>query len=246
MNAHNRIIDKSICIFDSGIGGLNVLHECVRRMPHLDYTYVADNYNVPYGNKTEEELMELTLTAFDKIAQSNPLAVVIACNTVTTRCIGSLRDRYPFKIIGMQPAIKQGGSAGKRCLLLCTRSTANSNNLRQLAQDCKCKSLTVVPQDELAEYIERNVLNLDERVIKSLLPNGKYDTVVLGCTHYVYAAKIIAKHYNLPVFDGIAGTVNHFCKVLGNFDHKIENKGKITFFGGDFEKNRQIFKFLQK
>ena len=243
MECLNCLIDNSICIFDSGIGGINVLSECVRRKPWLNYNYVSDNFNVPYGNKSSAEIFNLVKNKLDVVAKSKPRAVVIACNTATTNCIGALRKEYDFNLVGIEPAVKQCRDVDKKCLLLCTSATANSKNLGNLIKKFGA-NLEVLAMKNLAEYIENNAPNLDENAIINSLPNGEYDVVILGCTHYVFAKKMIRKKYNCAVFDGIVGTVNHLFNILGICDHKSTKMGKVGFFGGNIAKNQSLFKFV--
>lgn len=241
MEYANCIIKNSICVFDSGVGGLNVLKECVTKLPNYNYTYVADNYNVPYGSKSPRQLLSLVLPKFDAIAESQPRAVIIGCNTVTTNCIEELRNRYTFPIIGMQPAIKQGCEGGRKCLLLCTMATAESENLRLLIKETSACKLYIHPTDGFADYIENNAFCISEKTVATFLPYGNFDSVVLGCTHYIFAANIIKKVFNCVVYDGLIGTVNHLSEILGEIDHKRIKKPNIAFYDGNYVKNKALF-----
>ena len=97
---------------------------------------------------------------------------------------------------------------------------------------------------DLAEYIENNVENLDEGYIKKLLPKIKCDSVVLGCTHYIYIKETVKEFYNCPVFDGIAGTRDNLVKKLGKNDHREKRAQKISFRGDFALKNSKLFKKL--
>ncbi len=233
-----------VCFFDSGIGGLSLLYECVRRLPRVDFTYFADNYRMPYGSLTHEKMTEYVDEAFSGISALNPAAAVAACNTVTAHCIDFLRKKYSFKILGIQPAIKPAVSLGGKCLVLATPSTAESSSLKQLVEKYGGNNTEVEACPELAAHIEKNVNNLTFGEICSFLPVIKADSVVLGCTHYVFVKEFIAKFYNCPVFDGIDGTAAHLCEVLGISDHQEPRIQKITFTGGDSAKNRDIFRSL--
>lgn len=247
---------NKVVVFDSGIGGLNLLRACSSRVPDAEYIYLADNFNVPYGNKTDEEIFNLTMNAFDKINLSEVCAAVIACNTVTARCISRLRSAFPFPVVGIQPAVKQAASVGGCSLVLATNSTVNSAAFRKLCSSCLGGHALVYPCPTLAEYVEENIFSLPEKLPKGLIPEVAADSVVLGCTHYVFIKRQIEKAYNCPVFDGISGTADHFAKILGmtdhfgdfsgNFDHSAVDKPKITFIGGDFNKNKRVFEFLDK
>lgn len=230
-----------VCFFDSGIGGLCLLYECVRRLPNVDFNYFADNFRVPYGALTHEELIKIADEKFSEISKLNPFAAVVACNTLTAQCIDFLRSKYPFEIIGIQPAIKPAAAAGGKCLVLATPSTAESQALKGLLEKFGGGNTQVVACPDLAYYIEQNATELNFKEVTKFLPAIKTDTVVLGCTHYVFAKQIIKEHYNCPVFDGIEGTAAHLCKKLGIGDHHTNRAQKIIFSGGDCAKNKKIF-----
>ena len=96
-----------IAVFDSGLGGMTVLHDLKKRMPDEDYLYYADTAHVPYGQKPKEEVKKYIFEAMDFIIRQGVKAIVIACNTATSVAVQELRDRYPqLPIIGMEPAVK--------------------------------------------------------------------------------------------------------------------------------------------
>ena len=236
--------NPSVCFFDSGIGGLNLLYECVRRLPRVDFTYFADNFHVPYGNYSHDELIRLTDAVFSEINLLKPSAAVVACNTVTAQCIDFLRKKYQFNIIGIQPAVKPASAVGGKCLLLATQATAKSVAVKSLVDKYGNGVTEIVACPDLAGYIEENIYNLSPEGVKKLLPDIKADSVVLGCTHYVFAKDIIKDYYKCPVFDGIEGTAVHLCEKLGISDHSAKRAQKIGFRGGDAPKNRKIFNNL--
>ncbi len=251
----NRYKPKaSVAVFDSGIGGLNLLKECVLHLPTVDFYYLADNFNVPYGAKKKEEIFSLVKSKLDIAANEGISAAVIACNTATANCIEELREIYPFPIVGIQPAVKPAVQLGGKCLVLVTAATAASLSFNRLLSRFDNKNIIVHQCVGLADYIEENLFNLGEELPKELLPDVKADSVVLGCTHYVYIKDIVQKRYNCPVFDGIAGTADHLREILGMTDHLRGNSGiydhqsdkrlKVTFLGGDIVKNKRIFDCL--
>lgn len=242
----NTEINPEVCFFDSGIGGLNLLHMCVRKMPRVNFTYFADNSRVPYGTLSHDTLLEYVTQVFDEIEKLNPDAVVVACNTVTAECIDNLRERYKFNIIGIQPAVKPAAAYGGKCVVLATPATANSKSLHRLIENYGKGNVKVVACPELAAYIEDNIFNLSEDKVASLLPEISADTVVLGCTHYIFVNEIIKKHFKCAVFDGIEGTCDHLCGILGKNDHNLPRAQKIAFSGGFEQKNRQVFNALLK
>lgn len=238
-----KVLNPTVCFFDSGIGGICLLYECVRKLPDVDFTYFSDNAHVPYGSLPQERLIELTDSVFTEIAKLNPKAAVVACNTVTARCIDYLRSTYPFEIIGIQPAVKPAAGVGK-CLVLATPSTADSESLQNLIGKYGLDRTEAVACYDLAQYIENNIGNMDEEYIKSILPKIRCDSVVLGCTHYIYIKDIVKNYYNCSVFDGIEGTADHLVEKLGKSDHQVPRGQKISFKGGYVDKNRNIFRSL--
>lgn len=242
---------ECVIVFDSGIGGLNVLNACVKRYPHFDYIYAADNFNVPYGMRSAEEVFSLATAVLDGAMKYRPSAIVIACNTVTAECIGRLRERYPVPIVGMQPAVKEAAKRGGKCAVLVTEATAQSGNFRALVAE-NFPSATICPCPDLAAYIEGNIFSLPEVLPKGLvsLPQN-CENIVLGCTHYIYLSGQISRAYSCRIFDGIGGTTARLGKILGISDHRggisgisdhcLSKKGKVSFYCGNIGKNKRIF-----
>lgn len=237
-----------VCFFDSGTGGLNLMYECRRRLPSADFIYFADNYNVPYGVMTDSKIKNAVEVIFDKIEKYNPSAAVIACNTVTAKCAAYLREKYAFPIIGIQPAVKPAVRNGEKCVVLATPVTAASASVKDLVSHFGNDKTEVVACPDLASYVERNIFNLDADEVLKLLPETKADSIVLGCTHYVFIENIVKTYYKCPVYDGLSGTAAHLCKILGKPDHRTDNiseiSGNTAFIGGDEVKNRRVFEEL--
>jgi glutamate racemase len=117
----------TIGFFDSGIGGLTVLAESLRRLPAQDYVYMADTLHVPYGPKSQEEVRDYVLAAIETMMEEGIEALVIACNTATSIAVNELRERYDIPIVGMEPAVKpaveMNRATGKRVLVFATQLT---------------------------------------------------------------------------------------------------------------------------
>ncbi len=237
-----------VCFFDSGTGGLNLTYECRKRLPDMKFIYFADNYNVPYGSMPDTKILNAVEKVFLKIQEYEPSAAVIACNTVTAKCATYLRKKFSFPIIGIQPAVKPAAQCGARCVVLATPVTAASAEVNDLVQNYGNNRTQVVACPDLAAYIERNIFCLDDSRIIELLPKIKADSIVLGCTHYIFIEEQVKNYYNCPVFDGISGTAARLCSVLGKTDHQNDNHcdflNNIAFIGGDEVKNRRVFELL--
>ena len=175
----------TVLVFDSGVGGLSVYNEI--RQPNLHYIYAFDNVAFPYGEKSEEFIVERVVEIVTAVQQRYPLALaVIACNTASTVSLPALREKFAFPVVGVVPAIKPAArlTANGIVGLLATRGTVKRPYTRELidrfANECRIEMLgsaeldgEPVPLEELRRIL-RPWLRMQEPP----------DTVVLGCTHF--------------------------------------------------------------
>ncbi len=209
--------EGGIAFFDSGIGGLTVLHACVRRFMGERFYYFGDNVHAPYGNKSQQEITALTIRAFEFFHALGVKAAVIACNTVTAVCAETLRKKYPFPIIGAEPAINVAAQKGGKVLVLATAATCESARFLSLCKGVGDRyphaTLLIHPCYTLAEAVERNI-EKGELDLSIHIPTMHPTSVVLGCTHYIYIKEQISRYYSCPVFDGNLGISTHLSTVL--------------------------------
>lgn len=201
-------------IFDSGVGGLNVLGACMRRLPDCRYYYYGDNRHAPYGSRSEGEILCFVRAALKKFRRLGVDAAVLACNTATAVCAERMRAEFSFPVIGMEPAVAPAARLCNNVLVLATPLTADSARLHALLArfpDCR---FTVCPLPNLAGAIERYFALGERLTISDHLPPGHFDGVVLGCTHYPFFGREIGEFYRAPVFDGADGTANRLFSVL--------------------------------
>jgi len=230
----------SIGVFDSGIGGLTVLKEAIKLLPHENYLYYADTKHVPYGTKPKEEVRGYIFDAVDFFASQGVEALVIACNTATSIAISDLRKRHSFPIIGMEPAVKPAVEKvdDRRVLVLATPITVREKKLHDLVERLDSEDIVDLHAlPGLVEFAEKFVFD-EETVIPYLLNEfSKYDlreygAVVLGCTHFVFFKKhferILPK--GVDIIDGNIGTVNRLKNLLENRGLSFDGKGKIDFY----------------
>ena len=174
--------ERPIGVFDSGVGGISVLAELVRRMPRENYLYFGDSANAPYGSRSAEEVRALTEAHALELMRRGAKAIVIACNTATGAAIAYLREKYAdFPFIGVEPAIKPAAEAhpGGRILVMATPLTAASEKFRRLmAQHSAEAELIPVPCPSLARMIEDGVLGgeaLERALDETLRPYYERD-----------------------------------------------------------------------
>jgi glutamate racemase len=217
-------IPGPIGFFDSGIGGLTVLHEALKILPDAPYIYFADSDNAPYGTQSREAVRAHIFKAMRFLADRHVRAVVVACNTATSVAIEDLRAMYSFPIIGMEPAVKPAVTAArpKRVLVFATELTLKEEKLHRLVAHVDAEELVdYLPLQELVRYSER--FEFDESIILPYLRRQlegldleQYGAAVLGCTHFLFFTRTLRKVLpdHIRIIDGNVGTVNNLLRKL--------------------------------
>jgi glutamate racemase len=229
-----------IAIFDSGIGGLNVLYEAMKQMGG-DFIYYADTENVPYGEKSREEVDKHINDAAAFLAKKNIKALLLACNTATSISVEALRKQYSFPIIGMEPAVKPAveRTIGKRVLVLATLLTLKGHKFNELV--ARVDNEHIVDRFACPELVSlAETFYFDEYHVQEVMKQKlekhdleSYGTVVLGCTHFPYFKKTLAKLFppRTAIIDGTEGTVRHLKNILESKNLLPENKkGTVTYY----------------
>lgn len=187
--------NSPIGVFDSGLGGVSVLHEIRRQLPHEDLLYCADSGYAPYGTRSAQYVCERSALLCEFLLNQGCKAIVIACNTATAAAAKMLRERWPnTPIIGMEPAVKPATQATQRKVVgvLATAGTLSSTRFAALLDNFGHGVKVVTqPGTGLVECVERGQLHapatraLLAQHLQPLLAAGA-DVIVLGCTHYVF------------------------------------------------------------
>jgi glutamate racemase len=188
-----------IGIFDSGAGGLSVFREIRKVLPAEQYIYYSDSANCPYGEKTVEFIIDRCRQITEFLLSKGAEIIVVACNTATAAAIKTLREEYPVRFIGMEPAIKpaaqitQSGTVG----VLATTGTLRSEKyLRHKEKYASHIQIVEHVGDGFVELVENGITSGPEveavvsRSLKPLLDAGA-GTIVLGCTHYPFLSDVI-------------------------------------------------------
>ena len=226
---------KTIGIFDSGIGGLSVLAHARRTMPDVNFIYYADTDHVPYGTKPPDAIREYSLAAAEFLVKNGAQAVLVACNTATSMAVDTLRTAFSCPIVGMEPAVKPAVTLHphERILVCATPATIRGRKLHDLLQrnaeqDTK---VDLVPLPELVLYAEKGFFDPApvSEYIKSQVERTDYTACVLGCTHFSYFRD--SMHLALPqaeLMDGTAGTVNQLVHVT-NYQ-RTNGTGTVRYY----------------
>lgn len=203
-----------IGFFDSGRGGLTILEAVNKRLPELETTYLADIEHAPYGDKTREEILELTWAGCETLFARGCMLVILACNTASAAALRTIQQqrlqKYPeHRVLGIvRPTVEAVARLGlKHVLVLCTQATKNSGAYANEFATAN-PSMTViahacpkwVPMIEAGKAGTAEMRAEVEREIKlAEREAGDFDGIILGCTHYPYVKSDIEKSLSRPV-----------------------------------------------
>lgn len=226
-----------IGVFDSGLGGINVLKELVNVYPNNDYYYLGDNKNMPYGDKSYDELLKLAKDNIHFLLTKNVDIVIIACGTISSTCYLDLKKEFNIPIYDIiSPTIK------------CLRNSSYQNigvigttrTIESRVFDIANKNVLMKNTPEFVPFIESFTFNKNKNKILDTLECFKnYDALVLGCTHYPILSDIIKEKYNFALIDmgkclvnelnlddNKKGTIHLYFSKL---DNDLENRVKQIF-----------------
>jgi glutamate racemase len=191
--------EAPIGVFDSGLGGLSVLREIVRRLPQENCIYVADSGHCPYGGKSQRQIIDRACAISDFLLARGAKQIVVACNSATIAAVEYLRANYTATFVGMEPAVKPAVALSRSGVIgvLATVATLSGEKLHRLI-DRHAEGVRVVTQPcpGLPEKVEAGELDsaatraLVQRYTAPLLAEGA-DVIVLGSTHYPFLRPLI-------------------------------------------------------
>ena len=241
MTTRNRKQDP-IGLFDSGLGGISVLHEVHKELPAEDLIYFGDSANNPYGTKDKDTIRDLSDDICRQLIQAGCKAIVIACNTATSAAAPFLRRKYDIPIIGMEPALKVAVDqhTNKRIAVWATDLTLKEKKFQDLMDKWgKDIPVTRVPCPQLVRLVEEDQLEetdiVDDVLRHYMDQSDNPDAVVLGCTHFVFYRKRLQQLFPEVTFiDGNQGTARHLGDVLA--DSLNDAGGRIEFRNSDPDK----------
>ena len=232
---------RPIGVFDSGVGGLTVLREIVRRLPGESTIYLGDNARTPYGTRPDDEVLAFSSESVEALVARDVKAVVIACNTSTAVALPNLRRRYELPILGV---IRPGAAAAalasrnRRVGVIATPATVRShayfwaikeeNPAIEVYEHATPSLVPLVEAGELAgSAVERAVADelaplLGERgaggeFIFPLPASARIDTLLLGCTHYPLLRPVIETiaGERVAIVDSATATASALAELLG-------------------------------
>ncbi len=249
--------NKAIGIFDSGLGGLNILRGIKADLPNYDYTYLGDNARVPYGSRSPEIIYRFTKQAIDFLFRKNCELVIVACNTASAQALRKIQQEYlprhcpEKKVLGVIiPTVEYvlKTKERKRVGVIGTQRTIDSKvfvheciKLRPEINVFQQACPLLVPLIEFGEKHEKAVDIILEEYLNPLLKKN-IDSLILGCTHYgVWSRKIREiMGENVCVFSEeeiIPGKLENYLYRHPEIEKKINQSGKLQFYSTDPSNN---------
>lgn len=238
--------NRPIGVFDSGVGGLTVLRELRKLLPHENLIYFGDTARVPYGTKSKRTITTFASQIVEFLLKKNVKLIVAACNTVSSNSMMHLKKKYPIPITGvLEPGVDLAGkmTQNNRIGIIGTQSTINSNKYKTLLLK-KNKQLKVYQKacPLFVPLVEEGLTNntIVDLTIKNYLNDIKakdIDTLILGCTHYPLLIKPLQNYFRTRtklINSGYAVSikVDDLLK-KNNLANRDTNKGKLSLFFSD-------------
>lgn len=233
--------NSPIGMFDSGVGGTSIWKEIHELLPAENSIYLADSKNAPYGEKSEKEILALSIKNTDFLIGENCKLIVVACNTATTNAIQHLRENYNIPFIGIEPAIKPAAlkSESKTVGVLATKGTLASSLFHSTSEN-HASGIRIIEREGtgLVRLIEAG--KAESEVSKELLEiylepmlEAGIDHLVLGCTHYPYLIPVLRKMLpsEVKIIDSGEAVARQTKAVLkkNNLLNPSKEKGSIRF-----------------
>jgi glutamate racemase len=257
---------RPIGVFDSGVGGLTVLHELLVRLPREDFIYLGDTARFPYGERSPQELAGFAVEIAEELLRRRAKLLVVACNSATAAALPLLERRMMETTLGVdvlgvvRPEALRAVAAtsnGRIGLLATPTTVASGSYERAVAAVDPHVALYPVPCPELAAIIQED-RQFDERAVSSVreacapLRQAGVDTVILGCTHYPLIAPMLQRMLGPEVTlvssgGALARQVEHALSTRGLSNPRADGEGDYRFLcTGDVESFRELgTRFLQ-
>jgi glutamate racemase len=251
-----------VAVFDSGVGGLTVLHECLVSLPHEDFLYLGDTARFPYGDRGPEELAGFARELAGILLGRGAKLLVVACNSATAAALPALRSELERRVpvVGVvRPESRLAARATRngRVGLIATPATVASGAYgRALAEAARGAELHAVASAELAPLIQEGG-EVDHRTLACVegacrpLKRAGVDTVILGCTHYPLVRPVLQRELGRGVTivssgEAIAGEVEQRLREA-DLENDERRRGTYSFMAtGDPEEFRRLgTRFLQ-
>jgi glutamate racemase len=216
--------EKPIGVFDSGVGGLTVMKEIIRRLPGESILYLGDTARVPYGIRSPETVSRYSHESARFLISKDIKMLVVACNTSSSVSLGFLKREFNVPVIGVvEPGAKAAAAKTKfrKVSIIGTEATIKSGSYEMAIKEIDSSiKVTGIPCPLFVPLIEEGwldgeVVTLTAEKYLSGIRSGGVDVLVLGCTHYPMIKDVIAGVTGIPLIDSAVETAREVERVLG-------------------------------
>lgn len=230
-----------IGVFDSGVGGLSVLSEVMKELPHEDVIYLADTARVPFGGRPHDEIMKINREILDFFVKQGVKMVIIACGTSSAIAYPILKEEYKIPMVSMiEPGVRAALAAtnNKRIGVIATQNTVDSaafqnailthdDTVRVIAEACPL----FVPLIE-GGFIEAEETKAVAREYLDPLIKMDVDTLILGCTHYPHLTNVLSGIIKAELINPAVEVVNEVRDILARLHmlKKSSAKANHTYY----------------
>ena len=246
---------KAIGVMDSGVGGLTVLKQLIETCPQENYLYFGDTKNLPYGEKSKQELIDIVKEIFDYFETRNVKAVVLACNTTSATAYEELKDKYSFKIYPLIQTVAKCVASDKgikKIAVMATQATVNSkkytsefkkNNQEIEVLEQACPLWVPIVENKIKNYDEQEAIYGYLNKVIEFNPQK----IILGCTHYPYLLDKLSKYTTKDLFINPAGIFANYIKqdLIKNNLINPQKQGYTRYFASSepekFKENAELF-----
>lgn len=256
-----------IGVFDSGYGGLTILHGIRQLLPQYDYVYLGDNARAPYGARSFDVVYQFTRQAVIKLFEMGCHLVILGCNTASAKALRSIQqrdlpeldpDRRVLGVIRPTAEIIGNLTHNNHVGLFATEGTVRSHSydleIRKFWPDIKLSGVACPFWAPLVEYNEADSPGADyfvkKRIDELMMKDPQIDTIILGCTHYPLLMPKIMKYVNRGVKivaqgEYVAGSLKDYLHRHTDIEKKITRNGTCRYYTTEnpdkFKSSARIF-----
>ncbi len=243
--------DNAIGVFDSGLGGLTAVKELCEIMPGENIVYFGDTSRVPYGTRSRETILRYSKQDLNFLSSFNIKAALVACGTISSVALDSIKDDYDFPIIGVidsaaaaAVSCTENGKIGVIGTPATVKSGAYETRIKQMLKDavtlaCPCPLFVPLVENGHIDPSDPLVRHAVELYLEPIVRFGA-DTVILGCTHYPIIARAISEYLGqgIRLVNSGREAARTLCSLLSEKDMRCGRKqGKCSYYVSDSTEN---------
>ncbi len=256
MNSKHR--KQPIGILDSGLGGLTIVKEIIKKLPNENLIYIGDTARVPYGVRSNKVITDFATQMVKFLLKKRVKILIIACNTISSCCLKIIQNISNIPVVDViEPTIQEAIKKSKNNYIgvIATKATINSNIYKIIAKKYfpkikiiqkACPLFVPLVEQGLTNHLATKLIAKDYLSIFNRQKD--IDVLILGCTHYPFLKQTIRKIINkrIKIIDSASSTVFFLKTILKKYNLKRDNNNhpSYKFYFTDKVLKNNIKKFL--